>query len=76
MAEQMDWSKMLGAGYFRDRTVLITGASNGIGCDIAMSLSRMGAQVAKQVRKPRATTRNEPTRAARCTISGCRVIQI
>jgi len=43
MAEQMDWSKMLGAGYFRDRTVLITGASSGIGRDIAMSLSRMGA---------------------------------
>jgi NAD(P)-dependent dehydrogenase (short-subunit alcohol dehydrogenase family) len=40
MAEQIDWSKMLGAGYFRDRTVLITGASSGIGRDIAMSLSR------------------------------------
>src|SRR5713226_93236 len=47
----MDWSKMLGAGYFRDRTVLITGASSGIGRDIAMSLSRMGAQVAMLARR-------------------------
>ena len=31
MAEQIEWSKMLGAGYFRNRTVLITGASSGIG---------------------------------------------
>jgi short chain dehydrogenase len=46
MAEQIDWSKMLDVGYFRDRTVLMTGASSGIGRDIAMSLSRMGAQVA------------------------------
>ena len=51
MAEQIDWSKMLGAGYFRDRTVLITGASSGIGRDIAMSLSRMGAQVAMLARR-------------------------
>jgi hypothetical protein len=46
-----DWSKMLGAGYFRDRTVLITGASSGIGRDIAMSLSCMGAQVAMLARR-------------------------
>jgi NADP-dependent 3-hydroxy acid dehydrogenase YdfG len=51
MAEQIDWSKMLGAGYFRDRTVLITGASSGIGRDIAMSLSRMGARVAMLARR-------------------------
>jgi NAD(P)-dependent dehydrogenase (short-subunit alcohol dehydrogenase family) len=51
MAEQIDWSKMLGAGYFRDRTVLITGASSGIGRDIAMSLSRMDAQVAMLARR-------------------------
>ena len=51
MAEQIDWSKMLGAGYFRDRTVLITGASSGIGRDIAMSLNRMGAQVAMLARR-------------------------
>ena len=42
---------MLDAGYFRDRTVLMTGASSGIGRDIAMSLSRMGAQVAMLARR-------------------------
>jgi NADPH:quinone reductase-like Zn-dependent oxidoreductase len=57
MAEQIDWSKMLGAGYFRDRTVLITGASSGIGRDIAMSLSRMGAQVAMLARRTARTER-------------------
>ncbi|MGA8567004.1 MAG: SDR family NAD(P)-dependent oxidoreductase, partial [Candidatus Binataceae bacterium] len=51
MAKQIDWSKMLGAGYFRNRTVLITGASSGIGREIAMSLSRMGAQVAMLARR-------------------------
>ena len=30
----------------------------------------------EQGRKPRATSRDEPTRAASCTIGGCRVIQI
>jgi NAD(P)-dependent dehydrogenase (short-subunit alcohol dehydrogenase family) len=51
MVEQTDWSKMLGAGYFRDRTVLITGASSGIGRDIAISLSHMGARVAMLARR-------------------------
>jgi NADPH:quinone reductase-like Zn-dependent oxidoreductase len=42
---------MLGAGYSRDRTVLITGASSGIGREIAMSLTRMGTQVAMLARR-------------------------
>jgi NAD(P)-dependent dehydrogenase (short-subunit alcohol dehydrogenase family) len=42
---------MLGSGYFRDRTVLITGASSGIGRDIAISLSQMGARVAMLARR-------------------------
>jgi NAD(P)-dependent dehydrogenase (short-subunit alcohol dehydrogenase family) len=37
--------------YFRGRTALITGASSGIGRDIALSLSRMGARVALLARR-------------------------
>jgi NAD(P)-dependent dehydrogenase (short-subunit alcohol dehydrogenase family) len=51
MVEQMKWSKMLGAGYFHDRTIVVTGASSGIGRDIALSFSRMGAHVAMLARR-------------------------
>ena len=37
--------------YFRDRTALITGASSGIGRDIALGLSRMGTRVALLARR-------------------------
>ena len=30
--------------YFRDRTVLITGASSGIGHDLALAFAKMGAK--------------------------------
>ena len=42
---------MSGSDYFRDRTALITGASSGIGRDIAFGLSRMGARVALLARR-------------------------
>jgi len=51
MAEQEGSSKVLGADHFHDRTALITGASSGIGRDIAVSLSRMGARVALLARR-------------------------
>ncbi|MGZ6194273.1 MAG: SDR family NAD(P)-dependent oxidoreductase [Candidatus Binataceae bacterium] len=42
---------MSDSDYFRDRTALITGASSGIGRDIALGLSRMGARVALLARR-------------------------
>jgi hypothetical protein len=33
-------------------------------------------QKLEQLRKPRATSRDEPARAIACTVSGCRAIQI
>ena len=42
---------MPGSDHFRDRTALITGASSGIGRDVALSLSRMGARVALLARR-------------------------
>jgi hypothetical protein len=48
-----------------------------VGCEVCLSLLKMlYQQNLEQVRKPRATRRDEPTRAADCTISGCGVIQI
>jgi short chain dehydrogenase len=37
--------------YFRDRTVLITGASSGIGRDLALTFAKMGAKVAMMARR-------------------------
>jgi NADP-dependent 3-hydroxy acid dehydrogenase YdfG len=38
-------------GYFRDRTVVITGASSGIGEDVALAFARQGARVALLARR-------------------------
>ncbi len=38
-------------GYFRDRTVVITGASSGIGEDVALGFARQGARVALLARR-------------------------
>ena len=44
-------SRFSPGAYFRDRTVLITGASSGIGRDIALTFAKMGARVALLARR-------------------------
>jgi NADP-dependent 3-hydroxy acid dehydrogenase YdfG len=44
-------SRSLGAGYFRGRTAMVTGASSGIGRDISLTLAQMGAKVALMARR-------------------------
>jgi NAD(P)-dependent dehydrogenase (short-subunit alcohol dehydrogenase family) len=46
-----DTSKSEARGYFRDRVVLVTGASSGIGRDVALRFSEMGAKVAVLARR-------------------------
>ena len=51
MPEKMNWSGPLGAAYFRARSLLVTGASSGIGRDVALTLGAMGANVALVARR-------------------------
>jgi NAD(P)-dependent dehydrogenase (short-subunit alcohol dehydrogenase family) len=44
-------ARALGAGYFRGRTMLVTGASSGIGRDIALAFAAMGARIALLARR-------------------------
>ncbi len=54
MAKQKhDTSKPEALGYFHDRVVLVTGASSGIGRDVALRFSEMGAKVAVLARRKR-----------------------
>ena len=52
MAKQNhDTSNSEARGYFRDRVVLVTGASSGIGRDVALRFSEMGAKVVVLARR-------------------------
>ena len=52
MAQSADSSKEPRArGYFRDKAVVITGASSGIGEDVALGFARQGARVALLARR-------------------------
>jgi NAD(P)-dependent dehydrogenase (short-subunit alcohol dehydrogenase family) len=44
-------ARALGRGYFRGRTMLVTGASSGIGRDVATTFAGMGARVALLARR-------------------------
>lgn len=44
-------ARALGRGYFRGRTMLVTGASSGIGRDVAVTFAGMGARVALLARR-------------------------
>ena len=44
-------ARALGRGYFRGRTMLVTGASSGIGRDIAVTFAGMGARIALLARR-------------------------
>jgi uncharacterized protein len=49
--QEHDTSKPEARGYFHDRVVLVTGASSGIGRDVALRFSEMGAKVALLARR-------------------------
>jgi len=52
MAESTNGAKEIRArGYFRDKAVVITGASSGIGEDVALGFARQGARVALLARR-------------------------
>src|SRR5258706_16232521 len=51
MAESRSESKGPVFGYFRDKTVIITGASSGIGHDVALAFGEQGAKVALLARR-------------------------
>jgi uncharacterized protein len=51
MSETNQNNRASGWSYFRDRSVVVTGASSGIGRDVALTFARMGAQVALLARR-------------------------
>ncbi len=51
MSEAKRESKGLVRGYFFDKSVVVTGASSGIGHDVALAFGEQGAQVALLARR-------------------------
>jgi uncharacterized protein len=51
MAESRNGNEQRARGYFRDKSVVITGASSGIGEDVAFGFARQGARVALLARR-------------------------
>src|SRR5215468_4249372 len=57
---------------FRDKVVVITGASSGIGLALAQKLSRAGATLAMAAREPKAVAEA----AASCRSIGAKVLEV
>lgn len=51
MSEANQNPRFFGRDFFRDRTVVITGASSGVGHDVALAFARQGAKVALLARR-------------------------
>ena len=62
MSEAERESKGPVRGYFFDKSVVVTGASSGIGHDVALAFGEQGVLLARRRVQPRGTRRTKSTR--------------